>query len=78
LQLILFLSALWLFSLFVSPLQGAAPSVLCIVDRIICAAGYVCNAEKRCPGTIITFTAATALLIGGLIRVVLPLFAAGQ
>src|SRR5947209_2839590 len=52
-QLVLFLPALWLFSLFVSPLWGGGIGLIWILGRILYAWGYYRDASQRGPGFLI-------------------------
>ena len=70
-QLALFLPALWLFSLFVSPIWGAGLAAVWLIGRTIYAQSYYQAAEKRGPGFGISFLATLALLVGSLIGIVL-------
>jgi glutathione S-transferase len=72
-QLVIFLPALWLFSLFVSPLWGAVIGVVWILGRIHYAWGYLRDAEKRGPGAMVTMISAMILLVGGLVGIVIRL-----
>jgi glutathione S-transferase len=72
-QLVLFLPALWLFAVYVSPAWGAGIGALWILGRIAYAWGYYQAAEKRGPGFGISFLAVFALLLGGLIGIILTL-----
>jgi glutathione S-transferase len=72
-QLVLFLPALWLFAIYVSPVWGSGIGVLWIVGRIAYAWGYYQAAEKRGPGFGISFLAVVTLLLGGLIGIMLTL-----
>ena len=75
-QLVLFLPALWLFSLFVSPLWGAVIGVVWILGRILYAWGYLRDAEKRGPGAMVTMISGAILLVGGLVGIVIRLVTA--
>ncbi|MGB8841192.1 MAG: MAPEG family protein [Aliidongia sp.] len=66
-QLVVFLPALWLFCLTLSPLWGAVVGAIWIVGRIIYSAAYYGNAEKRGPGFMIAITCSAILLIGAFI-----------
>jgi glutathione S-transferase len=72
-QLVLFLPALWLFAVYVSPAWGSGIGALWILGRIAYAWGYYQAAEKRGPGFGISFLAVFALLLGGLIGIALTL-----
>jgi len=72
-QMVSFVPALWLFSLLVSPVWGAALGGLWCVGRIVYAWGYYQAAEKRGPGFGIGMLASLSLLIGSLVGVVMAL-----
>ena len=72
-QLVLFLPALWLYSLFVSPSWGAAIGAVWLLARLAYAVGYVREPKLRAPGMIVSFFAAGVLLAGGLVGVVAAL-----
>jgi glutathione S-transferase len=65
-QLILFLPALWIFSVFVSPIIATILGAVWIIGRIIYALGYYQAAEKRRIGFAISTLATLVLLLGSL------------
>jgi uncharacterized membrane protein YecN with MAPEG domain len=69
-QLILFLPSLWLFSLFVSPIWGAAIGGTWIIGRILYAWGYYQAAEKRKLGFGINALSILVLLLGSLVGII--------
>ena len=69
-SLIVFIPALWIFGLYLSPLWGAALGVLFIIARAIYAVGYLRAAEKRGPGAGLTGLVNIALVVGALVGVV--------
>ena len=73
-QLILFLPALWLFSLFVSPVWAAIIGGVWIVGRVLFAWGYYQAAEKRTAGFGLSSLATIALLGGSLVAIALQLW----
>lgn len=73
-QLVLFIPALWLFSVLVSQTWGAALGAVWIVGRIVFAWGYYQAAEKRTPGFGLTSLSVMALLLGSLVGVALNLY----
>jgi uncharacterized membrane protein YecN with MAPEG domain len=73
-QLILFLPALWLFSLFVSPVWAAVIGGVWIGGRILFAWGYYQAAEKRTAGFGMGSLATIALLLGSLVAIALQLW----
>jgi len=66
-QLVVFLPALWLFCLTLSPLWGSAVGAIWIVGRIIYSVAYYGDAAKRAPGFLISISCSAILLIGGFI-----------
>ncbi|MEA2756290.1 MAG: glutathione S-transferase [Aliidongia sp.] len=66
-QLIIFLPALWLFCLTLSPLWGSVLGAVWVVGRVVYSVAYYDNAEKRGPGFIISLACSAILLIGGFI-----------
>ena len=72
-QLILFLPAVWLFSIFTNPIWGAGIGLVWVVGRIIFAWGYYQAAEKRTAGFAISTLATLTLLLGTLVGIVLSL-----
>ena len=72
-QIIVFLPSLWLFSMMVSALWGAALGGVWILGRIVYAIGYFQAAEKRGVGFAITQVGTAGLLLGSLIGVGLQL-----
>jgi uncharacterized membrane protein YecN with MAPEG domain len=74
-QLLLFLPALWLFAIFVSPLWAAGLGTVWIIGRILFAWGYYQEAAKRALGFGIGTLATMALLVGSLIGIIRLLIA---
>lgn len=72
-NLIMFLPALWLFSLWVNPFWGAGIGAIWIVGRVLYAQGYYQAVEKRLIGFGISTGAIVILLIGTLIGLAFPL-----
>ncbi len=68
-QMLLFLPALWIFSIYVSAIWGAALGGIWIIGRIVYAIGYYQAAEKRGLGFGITSLSTLALLVGALVGV---------
>ena len=72
-QLVLFLPALWLFAVFVSPLWGSILGLVWIGARTHYAVSYRRDPDSRGPGFIIAFISTAALLIGALAGIVVTL-----
>ena len=72
-QLMVFLPALWIFSIFVAPALGAAIGALFLVGRLIYSASYVKNPESRTAGFLLGFLANVLLVLGGIGGAILAL-----
>jgi len=70
-SLIVFIPAVWIFSLTVSYHFGVALGLLFVIARIIYASGYLSAAAKRAPGAIATAVINTILVLGSLIWIVI-------
>jgi glutathione S-transferase len=73
-QLVLFLPALWLFALAVGDPWAGLIGLVWPIGRILYAAAYYRDAEKRGPGFVLTAAPTLVLLIGaavGLVRAAL-------
>ncbi len=68
-QLILFLPALWLFSLYLDPRWGAGFGAMWLLGRSLYAWGYYQAAEKRGPGFAIASLSTLILLLGSLVGI---------
>lgn len=66
-QLIMFIPALWIFSLTVNVLAGAAIGLVFIIGRIIYSASYANDPAKRGPGFGIGMLSTMVLMLGALI-----------
>jgi uncharacterized membrane protein YecN with MAPEG domain len=65
-QLALFLPALWLFVLFVSPFWGGVVGLVWVAGRVIYAISYQRNPAARGPGFAIAAISSMVLLLGAL------------
>ncbi len=70
-SLIVFIPALWIFSLTVNYHFGVALGLLFVIARIIYASGYLNAPAKRAPGAIATFAINAILVLGSLIWLVI-------
>ena len=70
-SLIVFIPALWIFSLTVNYHFGVALGLLFVIARIIYASGYLSAPAKRAPGAIATFVINAILVLGSLIWLVI-------
>jgi glutathione S-transferase len=68
-QLIMFLPALWIFSIFVNAIAANILGGIWILGRILYAWGYYTEAKKRFLGFAIGSTTVIILLIGSLIGI---------
>ena len=68
-SLIVFIPAVWIFSMSVSYQFGVELGLLFVIARIIYAAGYLRAAAKRAPGTIATAAINAILVLGSLISI---------
>jgi uncharacterized membrane protein YecN with MAPEG domain len=73
-QIVLFIPALWLFSVFVSQVWGAGLGAVWVIGRVLFAWGYYQAAEKRAAGFGMSSLVTMALLIGSLVGVALTLY----
>jgi glutathione S-transferase len=70
-SLIVFLPAVWIFSLTVNYHIGVALGLLFIIARIVYARGYLTAAAKRSPGALATAAINTILVLGSFIWIVI-------
>jgi uncharacterized membrane protein YecN with MAPEG domain len=73
-QIVLFIPALWLFSIFVSQVWGAGLGAVWVIGRILFAWGYYLAPEKRAAGFGMSSLVTMVLLIGSLVGVGLTLY----
>lgn len=73
-QLIVFVPAIWLFAVYVSPLWAAGFGLLFVIGRAIYMNGYVTEPGKRAPGFGLSLLANIVLTVGGLAGAVLSLY----
>jgi uncharacterized MAPEG superfamily protein len=72
-QLVIFIPAMLIFSLYVSATWVLLPGILFIVGRHIYSRLYLESPENRGPGMVLSFFTNIALVIGGLMGVSLKL-----
>ena len=72
-QLVLFLPALWLFVMLVSPVWGGVIGLAWIAGRVLYGYSYLRNPDARGPGFAITGAASLTLLIGALVGAIVNL-----
>ncbi|MGL5035374.1 MAG: MAPEG family protein [Microcystaceae cyanobacterium] len=77
-QLVFFLPLLWLFSVYVSPIWGAAIGAIWFVGRVLYAWGYYQAPEKRAAGFGLSTLSALVLLLGSLGVIISRLFMSFQ
>jgi glutathione S-transferase len=70
-SLIVFIPAVWIFSLTVNYHIGVALGLLFLIARIIYAQGYLTAAAKRAPGAIATAAINGILVLGSMIWIVI-------
>lgn len=66
-QIVFFLPALWLFSLFVSPVWGGGLGFVWILGRVYYAWSYYRDPAKRGPGFAVGLASGLILLIGAIV-----------
>jgi glutathione S-transferase len=72
-QLALFLPALWLFVLFVSPLWGGVIGLVWVGGRVLYAVSYQRDPAARGPGFAIAGISSVVLLLGALVGAIVNL-----
>jgi uncharacterized membrane protein YecN with MAPEG domain len=75
--LAMYLPALWLFAVYVSPRFAAGLGVIWIVGRVLYAAGYAREPAARSTGFLVQGAATLLLMLGALIGAVHGLLQAG-
>jgi glutathione S-transferase len=71
--LIVFLPAMWIFGMYVSPSVAAGLGLVGIVGRALYARGYIDAAKKRGPGGAIIGLVNAILVLGSLIALIMSL-----
>ena len=71
--LIVFIPALWIFSLTVNYRLGVLLGLLFVIARIVYAAGYLSAASKRSTGALDTALITAILVLGSLIAIVIEI-----
>jgi uncharacterized membrane protein YecN with MAPEG domain len=72
-QLVVFLPALWLFSVYIDPRWGAGIGTLWVLGRILYAWGYYQAVEKRWAGFVMSVFSTSLLVFGSLVGVLIVL-----
>lgn len=67
-NLVIYLPALWMFSILIDQRIAAGLGGVWIVGRLIYARGYLQSPEKRATGFFISFSAMMILLLGALVK----------
>ena len=73
-MLVVFIPAVWLFGLYLSPRWSAIIGVVFVIGRALYAIGYIRAAEKRETGAMLSFASVTVLVVGAVIGVVRALW----
>jgi uncharacterized membrane protein YecN with MAPEG domain len=69
--LLVFIPAIWLFGLYISPLWAAGIGLVFVIARLLYYLGYAAAPEKRAAGFGIGWLACVVLVIGALVGAVL-------
>lgn len=67
--LVMFLPALWLFAVYVSPEGAGMLGFAWLIGRVLFARGYYIATEKRVAGFVISILASTVLVLGALVGI---------
>ena len=70
-SLIVFIPAVWIFSMTVNYHIGVALGLLFLIARIVYARGYLSAAAKRGPGAMATAAISAVLVLGSLIAIII-------
>lgn len=70
-NLVVFIPAIWLFGLYISPLWAAGIGLVFVIARLLYYLGYAAAPEKRAAGFGIGWLACVVLVIGALVGAVL-------
>ena len=71
--MVLYLPALWLCAVYLSPRAAAALGMIWVVGRILYAQGYSQDAKKRSTGFLVQGLATVLLVLGALVGVLMAL-----
>ncbi len=69
--LIVFVPAVWIFSLTVHYHVGVALGVLFLIARIVYASGYLKDPAKRAPGALLSFGVNSILVLGSIVAILI-------
>jgi len=73
-MLVVFIPAIWLFGLYLSPRWGAIIGAVFVVGRALYGVGYMRAPEKREIGALLSFAPLSILTIGALVGVIRALW----
>jgi uncharacterized membrane protein YecN with MAPEG domain len=68
--LVVFVPAIWLFGLYISPIWAAVTGAIFLIGRLAYFLGYAAAAEKRAIGFGMSFLSTIVLVVGALIGAV--------